>query len=622
MGDSDKKPEKGIDMDDTLKKLFDALKNYDEYLVENEYDKLKYENYEFENFTDLQTAVVELISKESAKYAEQKEDYARYEMREKILGRYEKVDAEAVYRYAFPEDSLQYCDELDSKNGKGNAIRMDISNHWSLDENGRKHCSQKVIQSVITDDLSFLFVLPKKVEKEDVVISNVNLNTYFGNRRLTRKIDKIFGLIIDVDGVTKEKQMLHLISEIEKENVPVPNFLINSGHGVHFYYIFDEPVLYHEKSYSIYPVLTNVLNAVKDLIWTSKVSDLKPERLDLNKAYSIIGSRNRKNKKLIVTAYKVKEEKCSLQYLRKFIKRPMKDEKYDISFPKCSHYTMKEAMELFPYWAVQKFPEQFPEEERKKLLEELEQRKLIPKKERTEKGVTTSRYNPKVYNWFLDLIRDPENIQHGNRYKCMFCLAVFGVKCGLAKEQVQEDLESLLPLFNSVEKKEDDNDFLMNKTHIQNALYAYKDEKSRLYTFEWIMEFTGIAYEVKTKRRENPLSQEEHLKIARKKRDELHPDGSWRAYSDGETKKNLLEYMKQNPKADMDECIASGICSRTSVYKYWEECREELGLDRKKRVTNEEKIKAYKMENPNATKADCIRELGLSKPTVYKYWDK
>ena len=30
MGDSDKKPEKGIDMDDTLKKLFDALKNYDE----------------------------------------------------------------------------------------------------------------------------------------------------------------------------------------------------------------------------------------------------------------------------------------------------------------------------------------------------------------------------------------------------------------------------------------------------------------------------------------------------------------------------------------------------------------------------------------------------------------
>ena len=49
MGDSDKKPEKGIDMDDTLKKLFDALKNYDEYLVENEYDKLKYENYHFLN---------------------------------------------------------------------------------------------------------------------------------------------------------------------------------------------------------------------------------------------------------------------------------------------------------------------------------------------------------------------------------------------------------------------------------------------------------------------------------------------------------------------------------------------------------------------------------------------
>lgn len=27
-------------------------------------------------------------------------------------------------------------------------------------------------------------------------------------------------------------------------------------------------------------------------------------------------------------------------------------------------------------------------------------------------------------------------------------------------------------------------------------------------------------------------------------------------------------------------------------------------------------------ENPEGRKIDCIRETGLSKPTVYKWWDK
>ena len=37
--------------------------------------------------------------------------------------------------------------------------------------------------------------------------------------------------------------------------------------------------------------------------------------------------------------------------------------------------------------------------------------------------------------------------------------------------------------------------------------------------------------------------------------------------------------------------------------------------------TAAQKVKEYRAAHPDARKADCIRETGLSKPTVYKWWD-
>lgn len=38
------------------------------------------------------------------------------------------------------------------------------------------------------------------------------------------------------------------------------------------------------------------------------------------------------------------------------------------------------------------------------------------------------------------------------------------------------------------------------------------------------------------------------------------------------------------------------------------------------RPTAQDKVIKWKREHPNGKKADCIRETGLSKPTVYKWW--
>ena len=37
--------------------------------------------------------------------------------------------------------------------------------------------------------------------------------------------------------------------------------------------------------------------------------------------------------------------------------------------------------------------------------------------------------------------------------------------------------------------------------------------------------------------------------------------------------------------------------------------------------TKEEEIKNWRQLHPAGTKAECIKETGISKPTVYKYWE-
>lgn len=609
-------------MEDALQLLIDTLNKYDSYLVEECYNKLLYDGFVYNNVGELLDEVLKAISKEIIAYSEKEIDYKQYLMKEKILSRYERVKPEEVYGYAFPEDSLQTSDEIDSKNGRGNAIRMDIVNLWEEDEDGISHKVQKGFQTVITDDLRFIIVLPKRVEKKDIVMSNINLNSYFGNRRLRRNIDKIFGLIVEVDGVTKESQILHILQNIDIGKIPEPNFLVNSGHGIYFYYILDEPIVFHENSYSVYPVITKILNGIKDLIWTPMASDVPPESMDLNKGYTIIGTSNRKNKDLTVTAYKVKQEKCSLQYLRNYINKPLDDPDYDITFPPRTKMSIYEAAEKYPHWTVQRRPDLFNEEEITRLLKEIEEREKKAAKKGYDNRENKSSGNHKVYDWFYNLIKEPENYHHGNRYNCMLCLAIYGVKCGIKKEVVKKDLMKLLPLYNSVKQMNYDEHFWLDEKDVDNALSVYRNNYAHLHTFEWIKQKIGIIYESKTKRRKNPLSQKEHLELAREERDKKHPDGSWRAYSDGVARQNILNFIRQNPTADIDDCIASKVCSKPTVNKYWEECRIELGMDPKKRVTNAEKVKLYKHNNPDATKAECSRALGVSKTTVGKYWDK
>lgn len=186
--------------------------------------------------------------------------------------------------------------------------------------------------------------------------------------------------------------------------------------------------------------------------------------------------------------------------------------------------------------------------------------------------------NRAVYDWWLRKIK--EEASDGHRYHCIMMLAIYAIKCGnfderknpnpVTREEFEADAWGLLDDFNERGKRAD-NPF--TEQDILCALQVYDDRDYISYPANSISYKSGIKIVPSVPRREKGkrLKQDVHLRRARAVQAIDYPNGEW---------------------------------------------REGNG-----RPTAEEKVKMYRLAHPKAKKADCIRETGLSKPTVYKWWD-
>ncbi|MGL4874007.1 MAG: hypothetical protein ACRC30_05080 [Clostridium sp.] len=180
------------------------------------------------------------------------------------------------------------------------------------------------------------------------------------------------------------------------------------------------------------------------------------------------------------------------------------------------------------------------------------------------KGTWTT--NRAVYDWWKRRIID--EAKTGHRYYCLMMLAVYARKAGIEREELEKDSFRLMELFDMLPASSD-NPF--NEKDVLDALQAYED-RYITYPINSISYLTDIHIE---KNKRNNRIQKEHLKLARFVRDEINNNKEWRN-KDGRPKN-------------------SG--------------------------TKEEIIKEYRKNNPLAKKSDCIRDTGISKMTVYKWWN-
>lgn len=153
-----------------LKLLKDTLIQYDEDLVEEVYERLIFEKYDFKDMGALRKEIVRQLNK----VLNQREiDRDQFLMKKALLEKkFIKRTAREVYSFVFQEDYLQVCDELDTKNGKGNAIRLDVVKRVQVDELNNKRFIDVGIQSVVTEDLINLLVYSKRVKERILLILN------------------------------------------------------------------------------------------------------------------------------------------------------------------------------------------------------------------------------------------------------------------------------------------------------------------------------------------------------------------------------------------------------------------------------------------------------------------
>lgn len=393
----------------------------------------------------------------------------------------------------------------------------------------------------------------------------INMCTYFGRniyqkveggrpiRVRTRIPSLCFGLAIDLDYV-QLGQLERLFGKIENDIVPNPTYIVNSGAGIHLYYLFEQPIPL--KDLTVQRYLGELKKQLTIIIWDNETS-LGSHRqyqgiyqdMRVPGSWTKFGYLNKKTCSYIINAYKV-GDKVDFTYLERFVDTgvlPKVDDEGSLATKKL---TLEECAVLYPKWY--------------------------------DKYVIRGEYKPRqhytqnrgLYEWWKDLITrrnvpSSDTSHEGNRFFCIRILFVMAKKAGVPFEEVMDDAMGLIPFMNS-RNHNPSNEFTQYDVLV--AAKFYEDEYTQ-WSNQTLKDQTGIDVEIYKKSRRNGRTRKQHLEIARATQKIVNPN--WRENNG-------------RPKGS----------DKSSIVREWRE------------------------KNPKGKKCDCIKETGLTKPTVYKWWNQ
>lgn len=172
-----------------------------------------------------------------------------------------------------------------------------------------------------------------------------------------------------------------------------------------------------------------------------------------------------------------------------------------------------------------------------------------------------------VYDSWIKRIKENSKIKFGNRYWSIFVMATLAIRCDITYEELEEDAYGLIPTLNAKDKY---NPF--TEEDVLSALRGYSESYRTLGLTFVNYKFDNICPPAKR----NGKKQAYHLEDIREKK----------------AKMKIRDEEFKNPEGRPK---GSG--------------------------TKKEAVAEWRKLNPEGTKADCIRETGISKMTVYKWWD-
>lgn len=349
--------------------------------------------------------------------------------------------------------------------------------------------------------------------------------TYWGKQNKNDRQSKMYAMVFDLDGVT-DKSLARFLDGTHCGIYPLPTYLVLSGHGVHPYYVFEDPV-------SLYPETKSQLKRLKyaltDVIWNKDTSRIKrPQYQDINQAYRIPGTKT-KIAGVKARAFRVSTHPTSVGYLNSFVDK--KDKVNTSQVYSDSVLTIEEAKALYPEWY---------------------QRRVLNKE-----PAQGWKANRGLYEWWKKAMF--ESAEFGHRYFCLMALAIYAVKCGISEEELRSDALSFSNMLNAIHPEDS-----FTESDMESALECY-DLRYITFPREDISKLTGIPI---PERKRNHQSRWTHLQAdtweiggevvenpCKKNREEAlnraRAEGkiTGRPKGSGTKQKQVLDYFRAHPDA-------------------------------------------------------------------------
>ena len=411
-----------------------------------------------------------------------------------------------------------------------------------------KHSKQKNKTFVITSNATQIYGM---LQHPFVIMSPIS---YTGKRRLKNNARYLYAMAIDLDSVdAKNVENLLFQSDPTRKRItfPQPNIIVNSGNGIHLYYLLETPVPMFKDTYAILNKLKKELTRRVWNIGTTHENPEKPQFQGNCQGFRIPG-----------TQTKLRQKVTAFHNLNPSVKRYYKVEDFafggggwitedELALVRSGTYnpsrcTLKQARELWPEWY---------------------ERRII-------QGHQPNRWYIKrdLYDWWKRQV--PIYATVGHRYFCMMALAIYAKKCDISEEEFRSDLESFVEVMDGLSHTPNPEDrFTLEDAN--DAASAF-NENYCTFPLDDIRAITGVP--VERNRTRKGRKQDEHLFDTRAIRDaRCKRDGvSWR---DGNGRKDKFHIVKTwrnaHPDGTKYACAKELGIDKKTVMKWWDTTEQE-----------------------------------------------
>lgn len=434
--------------------------------------------------------------------------------REWLIQNYPEVSAYDFYRDLWPNGTLDDAPESYTP-GKYNGIAVQIG-------------KQGIHKYIIKDSLDNLDEI---LNTGDFVV--ISPMSYAGSSKKAEYQRYCHAIAVDLDGMVEEDKPWGIMSLLQRQAVdithadgslyavnPMPTYVVSSSaHNVHLYYMLDKPIpMYKSNVESLSRYKTRLTKRLWNQYLTTQYNAVQQEPIgqDMRAVGSIT-----KDGKGRVLAFKT-GDKVSIDYLNR---KPFADKDSMIS--------------------VWNSPDKSKAKPR-----------YMPKQ-----AIPTRR--PGFYEWYKANLLD--YTAEGKRYFGLMCLAIIGRKCGITREEIEEDAIALVPDLDRMTENEANH---FGEDDALKAITAYDVPHFVLMKRENLVRLSGVPMQ-KAKRNGRTIQAHITRVNAMIDFDIAMGEADVRYHGGAPTKEQVIrEYVANHPYESVAQ-IANGCkVSRPTVYKW------------------------------------------------------